>query len=346
MHTRVTTVIRCIATAFLGLAAVWVPVLGGGGIAAAATVSCSGVSVAPGANVQNVVNAKPAGTTFCFQPGTYVLTQPVIPKSNDQLISVVTRGAVFTGNNVYNAGLRGAVGSAGQHDVLVSGFVFTRFRECDGQQGGGDDRRQLEDHRQRDHQQRTRSGSRSPVATSVRDNFIHHNGRYGVSGGPDTNILIENNEISFNNTAHYDIGAGGAKITKSTYVTFRANNVHDNYGNGLHTGTDSFKITYENNTVTNNWGVGIFHENVRRRRHPQQHTHRQRQDGSPGSRCSTAPTSTSTIPRTPRSTATPSMPACTASACTTTPAAPAPTACTRSATSTSTTTRSPCPPAA
>ncbi len=127
MHVRTHIRNRRMARAFLGLSlVVCIPLVGGGSIGAA-TVSCSGVSVAPGANVQNVLNAYGTGTTFCFQPGTYVLTQPVTPKSNDQLISVVTRGAVFTGNNLYNAGLRGAAGAAGQQNVLVSGFVFTGF---------------------------------------------------------------------------------------------------------------------------------------------------------------------------------------------------------------------------
>ncbi len=228
-----------------------------------ASGACAGVSVAPGANVQSVLNAKPAGTTFCFQPGTYVLTAPVFPKSNDRLISVVARGAVFTGNGVYNAGLRGYGGAAGQHDVLVSGFVITRFANVMGTSQVAavmaGDNWTLTGNEIADNAQIGLSLGNGAV---VRGNFIHHNGRYGFSGGPSTNILIENNEVSFNNTAQYPIGnAGGSKIHQSSYVTFRANNVHDNYGNGLHADTDNINITYENNTVTNNWGVGIFHEN-------------------------------------------------------------------------------------
>ncbi len=219
--------------------------------------------MAPGANVQSVLNAHGTGTTFCFQPGTYVLTAPVIPKSNDRLISVVGRGAVFTGNGVYNAGLRGYGGAAGQHDVLVSGFVMTRFANVMGTSQvaavmTGDNWTVTGNEVTTNAQIGILIGN----GAVVRGNFIHHNGRYGFSGGPNSNILIENNEVSFNNTAQYEIGnAGGSKIIKSSNVTVRANNVHDNYGNGLHTDTDNINITYENNTVTNNWGVGIFHEN-------------------------------------------------------------------------------------
>ena len=89
--------------------------------------TCSGVSVSPSANVQNVLNAYGTGTTFCFQPGTYVLTGFIVPKSYDRLISVVPRGAVFTGNDTYNAGVHGYGGSTGQHDVLFQGFVVTHM---------------------------------------------------------------------------------------------------------------------------------------------------------------------------------------------------------------------------
>ena len=90
-------------------------------------VSCSGVSVSPSSNVQNVLNAYGTGTTFCFQPGTYVLTGFIVPKSYDRLISVVPRGAVFTGLDTYNAGVHGYGGSTGQHDVLFQGFVVTHM---------------------------------------------------------------------------------------------------------------------------------------------------------------------------------------------------------------------------
>jgi parallel beta-helix repeat protein len=75
-------------------------------------------------------------------------------------------------------------------------------------------------------------------------------------------LLVENNEVSWNNTGNYDPNwdAGGSKIVKSSNVTFRGNNVHDNYGPGLWSDTDVVNVTYENNTLTGNAGPGIFHE--------------------------------------------------------------------------------------
>jgi hypothetical protein len=218
--------------------------------------------VSPGANVQNVLNAYGTGTTFCFQPGTYVLTGFVVPKSYDRLISVVPRGAIFTGLDTYNAGLHGYGGSTGQHDVLVQGFVVTHMLNnmttSPHSAIANGDNWVVENN---EISYNAEIGLEVNRGGTLRGNYIHHNGRYAFSGYAISNFLAENNEISWNNAKHNDIGnAGGVKILKSSYVTFRSNNVHDNYGNGLDTDTDNIYVTYEYNTVTNNYGVGIFHE--------------------------------------------------------------------------------------
>jgi parallel beta-helix repeat protein len=95
----------------------------------------------------------------------------------------------------------------------------------------------------------------------LRNNSIHHNGRYGFVGGPVSNVLIEGNDVGSNNTGQYDVNdAGGSKIHQSSNVTFRSNNVHDNWGSGLHTDWDNIGILYENNTLSNNTGPGILQE--------------------------------------------------------------------------------------
>ena len=72
----------------------------------------------------------------------------------------------------------------------------------------------------------------------VRGNNIHHNGHIGITGGPVSGVLIESNEIAFNNTGSYDSGhAGGVKIfggsADSTNLVVRGNWVHDNTAHGL-----------------------------------------------------------------------------------------------------------------
>jgi hypothetical protein len=50
-----------------------------------ASVTCTGIPLAAGANIQNAVNSKPAGTTFCLAAGTYT-NQRVTPKSGDSFM--------------------------------------------------------------------------------------------------------------------------------------------------------------------------------------------------------------------------------------------------------------------
>jgi hypothetical protein len=49
-------------------------------------VSWAQITLHPSDNVPKIVSSKPAGTTFVFTPGTYRLSQPIIPKDNDKFI--------------------------------------------------------------------------------------------------------------------------------------------------------------------------------------------------------------------------------------------------------------------
>ena len=62
-------------------------------VPAAAPTACTGVTVNPTDNLQNLVNANPAGTTFCLQPGVH--HDSVKPKSNDTFTGI--SGAVENG---------------------------------------------------------------------------------------------------------------------------------------------------------------------------------------------------------------------------------------------------------
>jgi len=80
------------------------------------------------------------------------------------------------------------------------------------------------------------------------------------------NVLIESNELAWNNTGLYDPNdnAGGSKIigsqTGTTALTWRGNYVHDNYGQGIWSDGNVRGVTYEGNTIENNTGAGIDHE--------------------------------------------------------------------------------------
>jgi parallel beta-helix repeat protein len=96
----------------------------------------------------------------------------------------------------------------------------------------------------------------------VLDNYIHHNGQIGITGGESEGILIEGNEISYNNVAGFDAGweAGGTKFKQTRGLVVRSNHVHHNQGPGLWTDIDNIHTLYESNLVENNENVGILHE--------------------------------------------------------------------------------------
>ncbi len=92
----------------------------------------------------------------------------------------------------------------------------------------------------------------------LRNNDIHHNGRYGVTGTG----LIEGNAISFNNTDGHDpnIDAGGTKFLHTSGLVVRGNLAESNTGNAFWSDSDNVNLTYENNVIENNTEAGINHE--------------------------------------------------------------------------------------
>jgi parallel beta-helix repeat protein len=107
------------------------------------------------------------------------------------------------------------------------------------------------------------SGAGVSVGTNgqIVGNKIHSNGQLGLTAGGN-NILIQSNNIAYNNTNGFDMywEAGGAKVTESDGVTFRNNQSHHNVGAGLWTDEDVYNAIYEGNTVYDNQDAGIFHE--------------------------------------------------------------------------------------
>jgi parallel beta-helix repeat protein len=98
----------------------------------------------------------------------------------------------------------------------------------------------------------------------VRSNFVHHNGQLGLGSGgdPRVGLLVENNEVSYNNYAGYSAGwqAGGGKWAKSSSVTLRGNHFHDNAGPGIWFDWDNRNIVVDGNRVEDNAREGILIE--------------------------------------------------------------------------------------
>lgn len=105
------------------------------------------------------------------------------------------------------------------------------------------------------------AGIKGSSGMKILSNNIHHNGQIGISTGGD-NVLVNGNEIAYNNTDRYNFGweAGGAKFSFTHNLVVSNNNVHDNYGAGLHTDIDNYNALYEYNQTARNLVAGIYHE--------------------------------------------------------------------------------------
>lgn len=92
-------------------------------------------------------------------------------------------------------------------------------------------------------------------------NNVHHNGQGGV-GGKGTMALVENNEIAYNNTAHFDFNweAGGSKFVRTQNIVVRGNFSHHNRGPGLWWDGNNDGALIEGNRVEDNAADGIFWE--------------------------------------------------------------------------------------
>jgi Right handed beta helix region len=92
-------------------------------------------------------------------------------------------------------------------------------------------------------------------------NRLLHNGHMGA-GGTGDDVLVEANEIAFNNFAGYDYhwGAGGAKFVLSDRLRVRENYVHNNEGPGLWADIDCHDVIFEHNRTAANKVAGIFFE--------------------------------------------------------------------------------------
>jgi hypothetical protein len=218
------------------------------------------VNVTPADDLQAVIDANPEGTTFCFAAGTYVIGQALFPKNFDSFIAGGV--AILTGNDVGVGAIDGRLSidtvAAG---VAVKGFIVERFTTTGigGPDAGIRAYRDwvLEGNEFRLNHHR---GVRLDSGTVFRNNNVHHNGQLGIVGSG-MDVLVEDNEIAFNNTGGFSRGVGGAtKFTGTTNLILRGNNVHDNAGHGLWADGNPIFTTYEDNTISNNLHSGINHE--------------------------------------------------------------------------------------
>jgi parallel beta-helix repeat protein len=103
------------------------------------------------------------------------------------------------------------------------------------------------------------------TGSRVLANHIRDNGQYGIVGSG-KGIVVEGNEIAFNNNLHFANSNGGywnAGATKFVYtdgLVFRGNHSHDNYSDGYWTDINNINTLVENNRFEGNERYGVNHE--------------------------------------------------------------------------------------
>ena len=229
------------------------------------------VRVDPGVDLNDLTRAYPAGTTFWLAPGTHTLgiTEwgQVIPKDNNTYIGAP--GAVLDGQRLNRyAFTQGAVGVTVRH-LTIQNFVPPVNEGVVNQSAARGWRIEY-------NTVRNNKGAGVFLGT---DNVVSHNcltanGQYGFSmykpqvegGSAITNIVLDHNEISYNNSDDLETQipgcgcTGGGKFWDVRGATITHNWVHHNKSVGLWADTNNVDFLFESNYINDNDSEGIWYE--------------------------------------------------------------------------------------
>lgn len=95
----------------------------------------------------------------------------------------------------------------------------------------------------------------------IRNNVLSYNGQAGYGAGNGAGIVIENNEIAWNNWRGVNpfFSSGGGKSSFTVGLIFRGNYVHNNYKRGVWFDLDNSNTLIERNRIERN-DTGLFME--------------------------------------------------------------------------------------
>src|SRR5712692_2143524 len=253
------------------------------------------INVSPTQDIQTAVNANPTGTTFVIATGLYRM-QSVTPKTGDVFLG--QPGAILNGSRLltsfarsgsyYIAGGQTQYGTA--VGVCLSGYSACQYPEdlffnnvplqrvatlaevtagkwyfdyptaevyfVDGPISGRNWTIESNEIRLNHG-----GGIRLDSYQVIKSNYIHHNGQEGLTG-TGTNVLVQDNEIAYNNTLNFDFGweAGGTKFSNMTNLVVQGNYSHDNKGPGFSLDYQCYNWTIQGNRTSNNYVAGILDE--------------------------------------------------------------------------------------
>jgi parallel beta-helix repeat protein len=226
--------------------------------ASTTTVVLEGVHIAPGTDIQNLVDTHPPGTAFVLETGTHS-NQKVVPKDGNTFLG--EPGAVMDGGNETDAAFSG-----GGSKVTIQGLIIQNYNtpaQRGAIEGAAREWRIIGNEIRNNAGGGINVGYEADSLVLIRGNYIHHNEQIGLVIQDAVSAQVVGNEIAHNNPNdryEYDWESGGTKFLRTTDLLVADNDVHDNHGPGLWTDYDNYGTTYENNTVRDNYGPGIFHE--------------------------------------------------------------------------------------
>ncbi len=217
--------------------------------------------------VQMVTNAGP-DTTFWFSPGVYTFGPgeytSLLPRQGDTFIGAP--GAVISGHRQNDEAFAGNAS-----DVTIEYLTIEKFI-APGNQGvvnQGSAPRWTVEHNTIENNP---TGAAVMVASGnvVEYNCLTRNGQYGFNAYSPLgvhNVVLSNNEISFNDTYDYDVSrdkncgcAGGGKFWRTTDAVVTGNYVHDNLDPGIWVDTDNAGFDISDNYFDHNSAEGLIYE--------------------------------------------------------------------------------------
>jgi hypothetical protein len=225
------------------------------------------VVVAPGTDLTAQTSSKPAGTTFWLSPGTHVLAPDlfgqVMPKTGNVYLGAP--GAVLDGRGINRAAFTQNATGVVIRGLTIRGFVADHNQGVvnhDSAPGWVIEGNKIEDN--------DGAALMAGPGQRVVGNCLRNNGQYGINayrtGGGITDLVIEGNEISGNNTDDWETKipgcgcTGGVKFWAVDGADIIGNWIHHNHGAGLWADTNNNDFIVEDNLIEDNAAEGLFYE--------------------------------------------------------------------------------------
>jgi parallel beta helix pectate lyase-like protein len=219
--------------------------------------TCSGVLVRPGARLQLLINERPPGTTFCFRGGTYVISRPLRPKTDQRFVGIERRAAVLTGKWVKGSFAFDAGGATGVEirRLVIRAFVPPRTGGFAALKGGIE--WSIVDNRVGPNRN---AGIFHEARSVIRGNRIIGNSVAGVNGYKAHGSRVVGNVFAYNGRSMLAGHAAAGKWVETTGMIIARNRFHHNWKDAIWLDGDNLDAVVEDNRVVRNYGRGIHYE--------------------------------------------------------------------------------------